>query len=588
MNIQIKSFTIFTVILSLCFLFLYQDATCQNSKSRQTVTGEIRDTSSYVELLHSLSITNPNILHPVFQPAFEKKQMTESERFAYQHYEYDRTTDTIAASDIEYQHIENTLDSVLTMWEIRQHRSEKKNTDNQGKQASPNIPDSIYLDRLNKIPSIMNLSYNKIVRRYIEVYTCKKRDQVAAMLGLAEYYFPFFEQVLDAHNLPIELRYLPVIESALNPRARSWAGATGLWQFMFYTAKLFKLEMNSYVDERCDPEKSTYAAVQYLTMLYKEFKDWTLVIAAYNCGPGNVKKAIRRSGGKKGYWDIYYYLPRETRGYVPAFIGATYAMNYYDKHGIVPIRLNNTENDTIKINRNLHFEQVSEILDIPMGQLRELNPQYKHDIIPGNESKSYTLRLPADKTLDFIDLEDSVYAYKDSVLFDKKPVVKAKPRYSRKYTYSPPPVPKGKAKVYYTVQPGDNVGFISEWYDVGASQLRHWNRIYRNRIYAGKKLVVYVPKDKVGYYKKINSMSYKQKMALIGKAPEQNNNLVSQNTSDEDEFIYYKIKRGENLWTIAKKFPGVSNIDIMKLNDLDFEEVKNLKPGQVLKIRKKG
>lgn len=235
--------------------------------------------------------------------------------------------------------------------------------------------DTVYSDRLYRLPSEMELSFNHVVRSYIEMYSVRRREQVAYMLTLGDYYFPLFEEMLDRHGLPLELKYLPVIESALNPVAVSRMGATGLWQFMLKTGQGYGLEVNSLVDERRDPYKSTEAAVRYLKDLYSIYGDWNLVIAAYNCGPGNVNKAIARSGGKQDYWEIYYRLPRETRGYVPAFIAANYIMNYYAEHNICPMKPNDFQAlDTVHVNQEIHFGQISEILDIPVNELQRLNP----------------------------------------------------------------------------------------------------------------------------------------------------------------------------------------------------------------------
>ena len=252
---------------------------------------------------------------------------------AYSSFATTHPTDTIVVDNNESKQIEDDLDSLLNLWYIK---NSVKSSDNKILILPNNevnikiIPDSVLIARLNAIPSLIELPYNQIIRRYIELYT--KRKSAPVLIGLTDYYFPMFEEILDKYDLPLELKYLPIIESALNPRAVSRVGATGLWQFMYGTGRMFHLEINSFVDDRRDPVKSSYAAAQFLSHLYDMYKDWTLVIAAYNCGPGNVNKAIRRAKGKRDYWDIYPYLPRETRGYVPAFIGAAYMMNYYDKH----------------------------------------------------------------------------------------------------------------------------------------------------------------------------------------------------------------------------------------------------------------
>ena len=273
-----------------------------------------------------------------------------------------------------------TIDESYTQWS-QEFQREMEYVDStflmENFRQVPYFPDSVYLYRLDSLNSAITLSYNNIVRNFIELYTVKKRQQLATMLGLSEYYFPLFEEVLAANSMPLELKYLPVIESALNPVARSRARACGLWQFMYPTGKMYKLEINSYIDERYDPARATEAAICYLKDLYNIYGDWILVIAAYNCGPGNVNKAIRRSGGKKNYWDIYYHLPRETRGYVPAFIAAMYSFNYYKEHNIYPIESTLPRLcDTVIIEKALHFDQICKNMEVSVEELRDINPQY--------------------------------------------------------------------------------------------------------------------------------------------------------------------------------------------------------------------
>lgn len=434
--------------------------------------------------------------------------------------------------------------------------------------------DSLYLLRLDSLNSAMKLSFNEIVRNYIELYTVRKRFQLATMLGLSEYYFPMFEEALAANGMPLELRYLPVIESALNPRALSRAGACGLWQFMYSTGKMYKLEINSYVDERMDPIKSTQAAVRYLNDLYCIYDDWILVIAAYNCGPGNVNKAIRRSGGKKNYWDIYYNLPRETRGYVPAFIAAMYSFNYYKQHKLLPIE-SSLPNlcDSLVISDALHFDQISQKLDLSTEQLRDMNPQYKADVIPAGYGKSYVLKMPYNHVMDFIDQQDSIFACNRTKYFnDNDRIVDPKDRI-KTHAHA---VSQGgdKARMVYTVRRGDVPGAIASKFNVKLADLKYWNNLNRRlTIHPGQKLVIYVAERNASKYKE--SADYTEKVSNTASAPKVE--------TVDGEYVYYTVRRGENLWAIAKKYPGVTDADIMKWNGISRNET--IKPGQKLKIK---
>ncbi len=478
----------------------------------------------------------------------------------------------------------NNLDSLVYSWYAKNTFKTRTYKQNSTPIETEKIPDSVYIKRLEEIPSLIDLSYNKIVRNYIELYSQRRRSQVEMMMGLSEYYFPIFEEILDKEGLPQELKYLPIIESALNPQALSRAGASGLWQFMYGTGRMYKLDINTFVDERRDPVKASYAAVKYLKDMYKVYGNWHLVIAAYNCGPGNVNKAIRRSGGKKNYWDIYFHLPKETRGYVPAFIAALYTFNYHKEHQLfvqpsnLPVAC-----DTLLINEQLHFDQVANVINISKEQLRELNPQYRADIIPASKN-GYALKLPLQYSTKFIDNQDSIFAYKKEFYFSlKDKVVNPNDRY-QKFAHV---TPKDKAKVYYKVKSGDAIGLIASWFHVRTSDLSYWNNVRRNLIKVGQKLVIYVPKGKESYYNSFNTMSYSQKQATLGKtvASTKANTEIAPMLASNGSYVYYTVKRGDNFWTIAKKFPGISNSDIMKLNNI--KDDGSLKVGQKLRIKPK-
>jgi len=310
------------------------------------------------------------------------------------------------------------LDSLLNLYMAKTYLDE--NNDCNLRDINPVFSKEEYMERLSRIPSVMEMAYNDVVQKFIDRYSGRLRHSISYMLGASNFYMPIFEEALEMYHLPLELKYLPIIESALNPNAVSRVGAAGLWQFMIGTGKQYDLRVNSLVDERRDPVKASYAAARYLSDLYKIFGDWNLVIAAYNCGPGNISKAIHRSNGEKDYWQIYPYLPRETRGYVPAFIAANYIMTYYSQHNICPMTTRlPAKTDTVMVNRSVHLEQVAAVVGINIDLLRSLNPMYRRDIIPGN-TEPMPLRLPLAEVSKFIDMEDSVYNYKTDELLTKR------------------------------------------------------------------------------------------------------------------------------------------------------------------------
>lgn len=347
------------------------------------------------------------------------------------------------------------------------------------------LPDSVYKARLQALPCVVELPYNQIVKRFILRYVQRGQKQVARMKRMSEYYFPIFEEALDRYGLPYELELMPVIESALNPQAHSHMGAAGLWQFMPATGKRYGLEINSLVDERMDPIKSTEAACRFLKAMYDVFQDWNLVIAAYNCGSGNVSKAIHRAGGKRDFWSIYPYLPRETRSYLPIFIAANYAMNYSDEHGICPAPLEKIMlTDTILTNRRLHLEQVSTKLEIPLDELRRLNPQYTRDILPGGTT--YALCLPSEKAGLFIEQQDSIYAHKaDQLINNRRAEIDMAKVTDISGAY------RVNGVTYYTIKNGDTLGGIAKKFHCSVKQLKAWNGLKNDNIRAGRKLKIY-------------------------------------------------------------------------------------------------
>lgn len=393
------------------------------------------------------------------------------------------------------------VDSLLNLYYSKTYLQQDE--DCNYRDENRDYPKEVYIERLSRLPNVMEMPYNEIVQKFIDRYTGRLRHSVSYMLGASNFYIPIFEEALEAYGLPLELKYLPVIESALNPKATSHAGAAGLWQFMVATGKQYGLEINSLIDERRDPIKSSYAAAHYLKDLYNIFGDWSLVIAAYNCGPENINKAIHRADGQADYWKIYPYLPRETRGYVPAFIAANYVMNYYCEHNICPMRTTlPAKTDTVVVSKDVHLKQIADVCGIDIEELRTLNPQYRRDIVNGNNKPS-VIRLPAKATNTFIANEDSIYRYETDALLTRRSLVEVE---SSKYTtstsssrksYSKSKSRKRKSsrrsrtrKKSVTVRSGDTLSEIAERHHTTVKKLRQLNGIKGNNIRAGKKIRV--------------------------------------------------------------------------------------------------
>ncbi len=394
-------------------------------------------------------------------------------------------------------------DSLLSVYNSRTYL--KINTDCNMPDVNPVYSKEVYKERLARIPSVIELPYNDVVQKFIDRYSGRLRRSVSIMLGAQNFYMPTFEEALESYGLPLELKYLPVIESALNPNAVSRVGATGLWQFMLSTGKQYGLEVNSLVDERRDPVRASYAAAHYLRDLYKIFGDWNLVIAAYNCGPDNINKAIHRSNGATDYWQIYPYLPKETRGYVPAFIAANYIMNYYCDHNICPMQADLPgKTDTVVVSRDVHFEQVAKVLGMEIGQIQQLNPQYRRNIVNGS-TRPMALRLPATLVGKFIDNEDSIYAYRPDVLLAKRTEVdvnedapsysrhsssssRSKSSSSRNSRHKGKKGKKNKGGRNVTIRQGDTLSEIAKRNGTTVKKLKKLNKISGSSIRAGKKL----------------------------------------------------------------------------------------------------
>ena len=486
----------------------------------------------------------------------------------------------------------------------------------------PAYPDSVIEKRIALLNrhSPFELTYNKTVGNFIDLYANRKRDLSARLLGLAEIYFPMFEEILDSYNLPLELKYLAVVESALIPNAGSHAGAKGLWQFMYGTGKVYGLQVTSLVDDRYDPYKSTVAAAEHLRDLYAIYHDWSLVLAAYNSGAGNVNKAIRRSGGVKNYWAIWPYLPRETRGYVPAFIAVNYLMNFAPEHNLFPVDPGILYNgiDTVMVNRTLSFDQISEYLNMPIDDIQFLNPSFKLGTIPADSLNLYALRLPRDVVGEFVSNEEDIYNYKSTKGLAHEQMLKQ--------------IEKAKQRQVHVVRSGENLSSIASRYRCSVSNLRSWNNLRGNTIHPGQKLVVHsgtdsqsasssaVPAAKettakaesktyhvvkngenlgliAKKYKcstndlrkwnnlKSNTIYPRQKL-LVSQPVADNSNSRSKTSDPNSDYIIYTVKQGDTLWDIAKQYDGVTVDQIKQLNNIT--NTRSLRPGQKIKVVVKG
>lgn len=415
----------------------------------------------------------------------------------------------------------------------------------------PDLPTDTLKKRLKELNARtpFNIEYNTSLESVIKSYLKNRRQSLEKLMERSEYYFPMFEKELDNHNIPLEIKYLAIVESALKPRAKSRVGATGLWQFMFATGKQFGLNVSSYVDERSDPIKSTEAACKYLASLYRIFGDWDLALAAYNSGPGNVTKAIRRSGGYKNYWNIRRHLPRETAGYLPAFLATTYIFEYAEEHGFQPNKHEITyiETDTIRVKKMISLDQVAELTGIKIEELQFLNPSYKLDIIPVIKDENYSLRLPIEHVGEFVNNEDKIYALAD-VEFNKREK----------------PLPQffdSDSKIRYRVRSGDYLGKIARKYGVRVSQIKQWNGLRSNNLRIGQRLTIYPRKPGAT----TSSKSTSKKV------------VIDPNSKT------YKVKEGDSLWSISQKFPGVSIENIRDWNGISGNK---LKPGMILVVSK--
>lgn len=442
-------------------------------------------------------------------------------------------------------------DSLLNFWYCQEGLFDVKSSANLDDSIDfvSEISDSLILDRLQKMNSFIPIEYNRLVRNHIVFYTQKIKKQSAKILGLSRYYMPIFEDIFNQYDMPEELKAMAIIESSLNPTAVSRARAKGMWQFMYSTAKRYDLTINSYVDERFDPIKSAHSAAKYLQDSYQIFGDWTLAIASYNCGAGNVNKAIRRSGGKKNFWDIYYFLPKETRGYVPAFMAALYLLEYYPESNISPEPISMPAYmDTLVINKMLHFDQISHFTGISKKDLQRYNPQYLHDIIPGVE-REYELKLPYQYINNFIDNEDSLYTWKAETYFNPSTLKKIKETGSA-----------SSQRIIHRVKSGETLGHIAMKYHVSVNNIKRWNGLRNNNIRIGQRLSIY----------RGGGPSYAKS--------------ASTKTTKSKGYIWYTVKSGDTISGISSRFKGTSINMIFKLNNINSRT--KIYPGMKLKIKK--
>lgn len=472
----------------------------------------------------------------------------------------------------------------------------------------PNYPDSVYKKRIEtlNVNTPIEMSYNNVVKNFIDLYAVKKRSLTQKILGLSDIYFPMIEEQLDKYDIPLEIKYLAVVESALNPTAGSRAGAKGLWQFMYGTGKVYGLKVTSLVDDRFDPAKETVAACEHLSDLYAIYGDWLLALAAYNSGAGNVNRAIRYAGGIKNYWAVWPFLPRETRGYVPAFIAVNYIMNYAPEHNLYPMRpgMFFYDVDTVTVNDVLSFDQINEMMGVPMDQLRYLNPQYKKGIIPATSAKTYLLRLPRPYVADFLNNKKALYAYKTRKGIEHDKLMAQ--------------VKSATDRNIHIVRSGENLGLIAKHYHVYISQIKRWNRLRSNTIYPGQKLVVY-GSGSAEYYRKSSKpvvrsshqsahiVKYGENLGLIAKKYKctitdlkEWNNLKSsvihpkqklivykpaeksKSSVKQGKYLYHIVRKGDTLWDIAREYDGVTVDQIKRLNHITNSH--RIKPGQKIKI----
>jgi len=529
------------LLLITCFTFSFNSASGQFFKKRVTKTDLLQEIERLKKTIDSLKQELELGTIPIIDTVSTNDSINPGGLSFFDSGDFADTVTTLPT------------DSLLNIWYLQKNLNlddnDLLNLDEESFESD--VPDSVYIARLKAINSFIPLPYNNIVKNHIIYYTKRIPNKINAILGLWGYYMPQFEEIFDQYNLPKELKIMAIIESALNPRAVSRVKAKGMWQFMYRTALQYNLRIDSYVDERLDPIASGHAAAKYLRDSYTIFGDWLLAIASYNCGPGNVNKAIRRAGGSRDFWKIYPYLPRETRGYVPSFVAAMYTMNYYKEHRITPLNIPMPAHiDTFQIKRPLHFGQISELVGISKEELSDHNPQYLNEIVPGNE-KGNILRLPFNYTAAFLEKENDIYTYKDSIFFN--PIVYNETKASSNS--------QGNA-ITHIVKSGETLSHIAGKYGVRVSDIQSWNGV-RTMIRPKQRLTIYTSNPP--------------------KAIAKNTSSAAPSTTKSSGYEYYTIRKGDTLWEISRKFEGVTLDDIMKLNG--FTKRSKIMPGDKIKIR---
>jgi len=470
----------------------------------------------------------------------------------------------------DYDPIAANLDSLVNLTYI-QRLNQNATSSASGNFKSYEIPSyspEIYKKRIEKIQTPIPLCYNSQVQEYINLYALKKRDLTERVMGLSGYYFPMFEQVLDQQGLPLEFKYLSIVESALNPTAVSRAGATGIWQFMLATGKLYDLKVNSYIDERRDPALATYAACQYFKDMYAVYNDWLLVIAAYNCGAGNVNKAIARSGGKRTFWEISPYLPRETRGYVPAFIAVTYLMSYPSEHNLIPVApaISYFQADTVMTDQMVSLNKIADAINVPADMMKYLNPMYKRGIVPESDVP-LPLCLPSNKINAYLANFSNIYQPEGNQSYNSF-AANANEVESQSGQL---------VKKYHSVKKGEHLQGIAKRYHVTVNDLKSWNKLKGNKLVTGQKLAVYVFSRK-----KPNTIAVKNTTSnsTVASSATSKTKPVSSNGGDS-KFVWHTVQPGDSLWKIAQRYEGVTVEQIKELNNL---QSNNLKVGTKLKV----